>query len=165
MNERISNFQVLPVTITPVLDTSAYVASDVLFVPVIATLQSVLGADHSIRAEVVGATIIDKSANAGLFDLVFFESLPTTFGALNAAVGLSSADALLVKRLVPVTAYTALKAATNGIAQPSFDPFTIAVPAGALGFYVGAISRDTKTYAASDLVITLHVRLHNMGLS
>ena len=70
-----------------------------------------------------------------------------------------------MRRTIPVNAYTALKAATNGVAQPEFQSFTIQVPANAQGFYLAAISRDTKTYAASDLQITVGICLHNVPLS
>jgi hypothetical protein len=165
MNETITNFQTKVVEITPTLDTSAYISGDVLFIANLVSLVGALPAGQSIRAEVVDITIVDKSANAGLFDLVFFKSAPTTLGAVNAAVNLSSADVALVRRAIPVTSYTAMKAATNGLAQPEFQSFTIEVPADALGFFVAGISRDTKTYAASDLQITIGTRLHNVRLS
>ncbi len=165
-NQRLNNLQILPVTVTPVLDTSAYISGDVLAVPVLVPLIGTQDNHHSIRAEIVDVTIIDIGCKKGALDLVFFTTAPTTFGAANAAVGLSSADAQLIRKIVSIagTDYTELKASTNAIAWKDFPPFTMLTPSGAQGFYLGVISRDTKTYGASDLQITLGVRLHNVSL-
>lgn len=167
MNTRLNNLQIMPFTVTPVLDTSAYISGDVLFIPVLVPVDISTRPDHAVRAEVVDVTVVDIGCKKGALDLVFFNSLPTTFGAANAAVGLSSADAQLVRKLVSVagTDYVELKASTNATAFKDFPPFTFLIPANATGFYLGAISRDTKTYGASDLQITLGVRLHNVELA
>jgi len=162
-NQYISNFQILPVTLTPVLDTAAYASSDVLFVPTIVPLLASSQDYRRVRVEIMDITIIDRSNDKGLFDLVFCTTNPSTFGAANAACAITSAEAAAsVRKVVSVTAYTELTAATNAIAQPDFPSFIIEVPSGATGFFLGAISRDTKTYAANDLVITLGMRFHNM---
>jgi hypothetical protein len=162
-NVYISNLQVQQFTVTPVLDTAIHATSDVLFVPtlfpVVATAQDM----RRVRVEIMDITVIDRGNVKANFDIVFCTTSPASFGALNAAVAISDADAAAcVRKLVPVTAYTELAAASNAIAMPAVTPFVIEVPTGATGFYIAGISRGTGTYAASDLVITIGVKFQNI---
>ena len=157
MNGRLTNFQVKPIEVNLVLNTAAYASGDVLSDRV--ALQLISGDPlGSIRGEVVSVTLLDKDAEGGLLDLVFLDA-DVTLGTVNDAVSISDANAERVLAVVPVLSYDDLGGCK--VARPSFDPIPFEVTKKNL--YVGAVSRDTKTYtAASDIRLKVFVRLHNL---
>lgn len=165
MSGFIKNFQEIPVTVVPVLDTAIYASGDVLFVPTLVTVQAQVGLGNNkrLRVRIRDITVLDSDNEQATFDLVFLTATVASFGALNAACGLSDADMVAqVRRLVTVSGYTVMGAASNCIAQPGFDPFTIQCPAGATGFYIAGIARGGNTYtAASDLKLIFGLEILN----
>lgn len=161
----IKNFQEIPVSLVPVLDTALYATGDVMFVPTLFTVQSQvgLGGNKKLRIRIRDITILDGDLEQPVFDLVFLSANAPSFGVLNAACAISDADmAAQFRRFVSVTSYTVLAAGLNSIAQPQFDPFTIQCPAGALGFYLAAISRGAPTFTTTaDLKIIVGCEILN----
>lgn len=160
----IKNFQEIPISLVPVIDTAIYAAGDVLFAPVLFPVVSQVGTGKKLRIRIRDILVMDSDNEQALFDLMFFSANPASFGALNAAMALSDADmAASFRRIVPITSYTVLSTGLNAVAQPIFDPFTIRCAANALGFWVaGRVASGTPTFtAAGDLKLTLGCEILN----
>lgn len=158
----VANFQTILIDQLLTLDTAAYASGDSLFDKIALTLAA---KDPTIprRGRVRSITVIDTDAQKGQFDLVFFDSDPTTIGAANAVVSLSDANAAKVIGLVNVTSYTDLKATDNAVAVPSFDPIEfVLAPANPVTLYVAGISRDAKTYTANGLRLRMAIEIDNI---
>jgi hypothetical protein len=152
------NFQLTTVEVDLSLDTSAYADGDVL-ADTQAVVLSSSPPSAGMRGEVIGCTVLDKDDNAGAFDLVFLDD-NVSLGTENAAPSISDTDAEKVIAIERVSSYTDLGGAD--VARPDFPPIPFKVAAGTL--YVGAISRDTKTYTAAGLRLKLAVRFHNASV-
>lgn len=162
MNMRLNNFQAKRYEVDLVIDTSQYASGDVLSDRVAVELVSEDTAEALgvIRGEILGAVLLDKDDEGGALDLVFLDA-DVSLGTVNNAVSITDTNAERVLGIVPVTSYEDLGGCK--LARPDFAPIYFEVAEGKL--YVGAISKDTKTYtAAPDLRVKLFVRLHNVDL-
>lgn len=154
----ISSFQLTKVEVDLSLDTAAYASGDVLADTQVVTLGTHLP-DVGRKGTIESITVLDKDDQAGLFDLVILDS-NVSLGTENAAPSITDANAASVVAIVPVSGYTDLGA--NAIARPSFDPIPFVLAAG-VQLYVGAISRDTKTYTAAGLRLKFAIRIENVA--
>jgi hypothetical protein len=156
----LGNFQIDVVEVNLSLDTNAYATGDVLAETQSVTVMAAPPAG-GMRGEIVGVTILDKDDQGGALDLVFLDAA-SSLGTENAVTDIDDTEAEDVITTVPVGSgdYTDLGA--NRVARPSFDPIPFKVAGGAI--FVGAISRDSKTYSAAGLRLKIAVRIHNAGL-
>lgn len=135
------------VEVTPTLDTGAYTSGDVLFdVVEIAGAARATGTSAILQSIVV----LDKAKNSGAFDLVFL-STNTSIGTINTADDLTDLEGEDILGVISVAA-TDYIAFTN-FSVATLNPIGLEMTAATTSIYVAALSRDTKTYAASDLVI------------
>lgn len=156
---RLANFQTKILSLTPVLDTDAYAAGDVLFVTTALTLAPASGPAGEVKGRVVQVTLLDKDDQGATLDLVVLRS-NVALGTINAAPSISDADAEAVVALVPVLDWTDLGGCR--VARAVFDPVEFTVPGTAL--YLAAITRGTPTHTASGLVLQVAVQLDNVEL-
>lgn len=165
MNVKVNNFQPLKLTKQLTTDTSAYASGDVLVdsveIPILAGYTS---APKNLRVRLDQISFIDKDCNNGAFDVVILDS-NVSLGTVNAAVSITDANALNVVKVLNVSAsnYNTLKSADNSVANIDLAaPIYITTNTGS--FYIGLISRDTKTYTASALYFRCHVSVINQDL-
>lgn len=152
----IANFRARKYEVNLVIDTAAYGDGDVLSDRVAITLDPGLG---PVSGTLTGLTLLDKDDEGGLLDLVVLDA-DVSLGTINGAPNISDDNMQQVVAVIPVVSYSDLGGAK--VARPSFDPIDFEVAAGKL--YIGAISKDTKTYtAASDLRVKATIRLHNLN--
>ena len=143
--------------ITLSLDTGAYAANDVL-----AQTQTITGAYISGGYNILySIALLDKSDQGGALDLVFFRSnTPLGAAAENATLNIADAGCAEILTIVPFTAgdYEDLLVAQLAMKGPADSGM------GALlhnadntdsDMYMGAISRDTKTYGAAGIVVKI----------
>lgn len=140
------------ITVTPVLDTSAYTANDCLF-PEAAIANAVRAA--GLGTTLCGVSLIDKDDEGAQVTLYFFDADPD-FGSANNAPSISDANAAkyLGKVDIATTDYVDLGGAKvahiRGFALPM-------IPASGTSLYVAATTTGTPTYtSASDIVLRLH---------
>lgn len=165
MNVKVNNFQPLKLTQQLTTDTSAYSTGDVLVatteIPILAGYAS---APKNLRVRIDQIGIVDKDCANGAFDIVILDS-NVSLGTVNAAVSITDANALNVVKVLPVSAsmYNTLKAADNSVANIDLAaPIYITTNTGS--FYIGLVSRDSKTYSASALYFRCHVSVINQDL-
>lgn len=156
-SQKIGNFQTITRKVALALDTSQYAAGDVLSDTVEIALADVAPATGRLRIEIVELKVLDKDDQGGLLDVVFLKS-NVSLGTKNAAISISAADAAQILGTVEVTSYKDFVNSQH--ARPGFDPINAELDSQRL--YVSAVSRDTKTYTAAGLELTVSVRLHNL---
>lgn len=140
------------VDVTLSLDTNAYVSGDVL-----AATQEVASAVRANggKALLTSLTVLDKDDQAGAFEVVFLRS-NVPLGTENDAVGISDANAAEVLGIVAVAAANYFDLGGCQVAQPAITaPIVLEAAAASTSIFIGAVSRDTKTYTAAGLVLKL----------
>lgn len=142
--------------VTPVLDTSAYTAGDVLF-PTI-TMGNVARANDK-GFEIKGITAIEKADQAAADLELFFFRTNVALGTANSAPSITDGDA------VQMVGYCKLATADwvdLGDVKVCHKSVSIAgVPtSGARTLFVAGVTGGTGTYAASDLVLNFLVEQH-----
>jgi hypothetical protein len=159
MSDYLRNFQTREIDQQLTTDTGIYASGDVLVATVAVPLVGATIGDMP-RVKIEQITIIDKDALSGAFDIVILDD-NKSLGTINAAVSISDADSLSVVKTVSVTSsnYTTLTSGGQAVANIDLAaPIYVQPPAGANSFYIGLISRDTKTYTASALYLRLAVQ-------
>ena len=148
-------------TVTFSLDTSQYASGDVL-----ADTQEIEDV-FKTRKQVLltSLLLLDKDDQAGALDILFLRS-DTSIGTENAAFSPTDAIAAETLAVVKILSTEYEDWTNNQIVQKALGDtnskgggmgMMLAPAPGApdYGLYVAAVSRDTKTYTASGLVLTL----------
>jgi len=143
------------IEVTLSLDTSQYASGDVL-----AATQEVASAVRTSggRATLMSLVVLDKDDQAGALDIVIFRSNAAMGAAENAAVAITDANAAEILTVVEIAAADYVDLANSQIAVrgPSDSGMGVILePTTGTSLYIAAISRDTKTYTASGIVVKL----------
>lgn len=142
--------------VTPVLDTSAYTAGDVLF-PTI-TMGNVARANDK-GFEIKGIALVDKADQAAADLELFFLRTNVALGTVNAAPSIADADAVQLVGYCKVL--TADWVDLGGVKVAHKAVSIAGVPtSGARTLFVAGVTGGTGTYAASDLVMNFLVEQH-----
>lgn len=96
--------------------------------------------------------VVDKADQGGALDIVFQKG-NNALGTENAAVDLTAAEAEDVTGIVEVAASDYVNLVNAMYAIPQFNPFVIRWTGSDRSLYIGAISRDSKTYTASSIIV------------
>ncbi len=146
--------EVFEVTLT--LDTNAYADGDVL-----ADTQEIANVFSTPGKCVIlnSILLLDKDDQAGALDLVFLRNA-TSLGTENAALNISDANAAEITGVVPFEAadYKDLINSTIAVKGPADTGMGFVLSPNELGggsLWIGAISRDTKTYSASGILLKI----------
>lgn len=138
------------VLVAPTLDTSAYSDGDILFTEIALDATSLGFSSYVVKIKNV--RIIDKDDNKGALDLLFFVGDPN-IGTINAAPSISDTDA---EKFLGMVSIAAADYYDLGGVSVVFKTCEI-VYQYAYGCYIVGISKDTKTYAADGMKISLGV--------
>ena len=145
MNVAINNFKTKIIRVTPTVSTSAYTAGNVLFAT---TAIPISGTASNSRGTILSVGIVDRVRTASQTITLTFLRSNVALGSLNAAVSMTTTDALEVVGQVSVTTSVDLVNSRYGEAQSLAIPFE--VPSGNL--YVAATTSGTPTFSAADAV-------------
>lgn len=138
------------VTVTPVMETSATAAGDVIAVPI--EITGCLRQEGG-TVKLTSVLVLDKDDQGQNLDLVF-SSEEITLGTLNAAISVSDADAAKIIGHVSVTDYKDY--INSQIAVEENLGIIMKGVAGSTSLWVGVVCREgTPTYTASGIVIQL----------
>jgi hypothetical protein len=150
-NTRITNFTNRTITVTPVLDTNAYAAGDVLF----AATELDFGNAH-VSGVIKHASILDTDDQAAQTVTLYFAGETFTLGTANAAISISDDDAAKLLGTANVTTSTDLVGSRFGQNTAIDLPFS--VNAGSL--YVAASTGGTPTHTASGIKLRVTIEVH-----
>lgn len=147
--------------VTLSLDTSAYADGDLM-----ADVQEIENAvrpmdDGNGTAWIESLTVIDKDDQAGAFD-VYITDESTTWGTENDAVSLSDAVADGIQRRISVNAGDYYDVGGSKVADIELTGRCgkiVKSPNNSTSLYVAVVSRDTKTYTASGVILKFGVML------
>ena len=139
--------------VTLVLSTDQYASGDVLVVPQeIAGAMRVNGGTGVIQS----IEVLDKDDQGGILDLVFF-SESASLGTINAAVSISDTDAALKLGTVEIVAADYVDFINSQSVTIPNVGIGLKAAADSRSLWIGAISRDTKTYTASGIVLRIFI--------
>ena len=150
-NTRITNFTNRTVTVTPVLDTNAYTANDVLF----PTIELDFG-NALVSGVIKHASILDTDDQASQTITLYFAGSTFTLGTANSAISISDADAEKLLGTAAVTTSTDLIGSRFGQNTDIGLPFT--VNSGSL--FVAASTGGAGTHSASGLKLRVTIEVH-----
>ena len=150
-NTRIANFINRTVTVTPVLDTNAYTANDVLF----PTIELDFG-NQLVSGVIKHASILDTDDQASQTITLYFAGSTFTLGTANSAISISDADAEKLFGTAAVTTSTDLIGSRFGQNTDIGLPFT--VNSGSL--FVAASTGGAGTHSASGLKLRVTIEVH-----
>jgi len=144
-------------SVTLSLDTSQYASGDVLAAT--QEIEDVFKTRNQVL--LTSLLLLDKDDQAGALDILFLRS-DTAIGTENAAFSPTDAIAAEILAVVEIAAADYYDMTNNQIVQKDLGDgagmgMMLAPAPGAIdyGLYVAAVSRDTKTYTAAGLVLTL----------
>jgi hypothetical protein len=150
-NTRITNFTNRTITVTPVLDTNAYTANDVLF----PTIELDFG-NQLVSGVIKHASILDTDDQASQTITLYFAGSTFTLGTANSAISISDADAEKLLGTAAVTTSTDLIGSRFGQNTDIGLPFT--VNSGSL--FVAASTGGAGTHSASGLKLRVTIEVH-----
>jgi hypothetical protein len=150
-NTRITHFTNRTVTVTPVLDTNAYTANDVLF----PTIELDFG-NQLVSGVIKHASILDTDDQASQTITLYFAGSTFTLGTANSAISISDADAEKLLGTAAVTTSTDLIGSRFGQNTDIGLPFT--VNSGSL--FVAASTGGAGTHSASGLKLRVTIEVH-----
>jgi len=150
-NTRIANFTNRTVTVTPVLDTNAYTANDVLF----PTIELDFG-NQLVSGVIKHASILDTDDQASQTITLYFAGSNFTLGTANSAISITDADAEKLLGTAAVTTSTDLIGSRFGQNTDIGLPFT--VNSGSL--YVAASTGGAGTHSASGIKLRVTIEVH-----
>jgi hypothetical protein len=150
-NTRITNFTNRTVTVTPVLDTNAYTANDVLFPAIELDFGNQL-----VSGVIKHASILDTDDQASQTITLYFAGSTFTLGTANSAISISDADAEKLLGTAAVTTSTDLIGSRFGQNTDIGLPFT--VNSGSL--FVAASTGGAGTHSASGLKLRVTIEVH-----
>lgn len=154
-NANITNFRTKIVRFTPVVDTSAYAAGDVLFDTTAVSLSSNTGA---ARGTILSASILDRADTAEQTIRLFFLRSNVSLGTINSAISITDDNAAEIIGTASVTTNIDLINSRMGEAQSIVIPFEL----NDQNLYVAATTGGTPTLAsASDIRVRLSVQLES----
>ena len=139
-------------TVTLSLDTVQYADGDLLAAP-----QAIAGICEGGRGVILHSlSVLDKDDQGGSMEFLVTGS-SVSFGTENAAYAIAQADAGAIQARVPVASadfadYGSFRYAQYGPAATGMGGILNATGSD---LYIGAISRDTKTYTAAGIVLQL----------
>jgi len=147
-----NKFNTIVLEATPVLDTNATTAGDVLCAT-LALSPSLPNRDFT--GEIVGLTVLDKADQGAALD-VFLLSAETDLGTAGAAISISDSDAEDILRVASVEADDYVDLVGSQIADVDMGkPFKVS--GGAL--YVALVDRTgSNTYTASGIDLRVYIR-------
>lgn len=135
------------ITITPVLDTSAYVAGDVLFATTeIANAVRINGG----RVKLTSVTLIDIDDQGAALDL-YLLGANSAIGTINTAPDIDDTEVLDVQGHVAVAAGDWKDLGTSRVATIENINLILEAASGATSLYVGAVTGGTPTHTASGM--------------
>lgn len=146
--------RVVPVAVTPTVDTSAYASGDDIGGKLTFT-NAVCSTASSFKVQ--GVVVSDKSSNAVAYDLVLFSANPasTTFTD-QAALDIADGDLAKVLPIVNIASTDQFTFADNSVSSLSSLASGGFVTATGGTLYGALVSRGTPTYASSsDVTVTL----------
>jgi hypothetical protein len=150
-NTRITNFTNRTITVTPVLDTNAYAAGDVLFAATELDFGNAL-----VSGVIKHASILDTDDQASQTITLYFAGSTFTLGTANSAISISDADAEKLLGTAAVTTSTDLIGSRFGQNTDIGLPFT--VNSGSL--FVAASTGGAGTHSASGLKLRVTIEVH-----
>jgi len=138
---------------TPTISTSIYASGD--HVGTLMTFEAPISSRGGLVEHV---TVIDKSKQKSILNILFFSGSPTLLSADNAALDISDDDmANLCLGYVPIAAADYKDLANSSVATVS--TIKMAIERTTTAFYAVILSGGTPTYAGTtDLVIKLGIR-------
>ena len=155
-NANITNFRTKIVRFTPVVDTSAYAAGDVLFDTTAVSLSS--STSGAARGTILSASILDRADTAEQTIRLFFLRSNVSLGTLNGAISITDDNAAEIIGTASVTTNIDLIGSRMGEAQSIVIPFELTDQ----NLYVAATTGGTPTLAsASDIRVRLSVQLES----
>jgi hypothetical protein len=144
------------VRFTPVVDTSAYAAGDVLFDTTAVELSSNTAA--AARGTILTASIIDRDDESSQTITLYFLRSNVSLGTVNSAPSISDDNAAEIIGTCTVTTGTDLGGCKYGETSGLVLPFEL--PAQTL--FVAATTGGTPTFtAASDIRVRLSLQLES----
>jgi hypothetical protein len=150
-NTRITNFTNRTVTVTPVLNTSAYAANDVLFAATELDFGNAL-----VSGIIKHVSILDQDDQAAQTITLYFAGETFTLGTVNSAISISDADAAKLLGTGTVTTSTDLVNSRFGQNTDIGLPFT--VNSGSL--FVAASTGGAGTHSASGIKLRVTIEVH-----
>lgn len=153
-NISVQNFRTKIVRFTPVVDTAAYAAGDVLFDT---TAVDVSTFDGAARGTILSASIVDRDDESSQTVTLYFLNANVSLGTINAAPSISDDNAsTAIIGTATVTTGTDLGGCKFGETTGLVIPFEL--PADTL--YVAATTGGTPTFtAATDVRVRLSLQL------
>ena len=153
-NVSLTNFRTKIVRFTPVVDTSAYAAGDVLFDTTAVELSS--NAAAAARGTILTASIIDRDDESSQTITLYFLRSNVSLGTVNAAPSISDDNAAEIIGTCTVTTGTDLGGCKYGETSGLVLPFELP----AQNLFVAATTGGTPTFtAASDIRVRLSLQL------
>lgn len=147
--------QILATTLTPVLDTSAYVSGDTLS----GTLLTIPVAKANGGSGTIDKIVlIDKAVQSKATEIWLFDVNTVTIPAANAAWSVSDADAAHCLGVLFIAAADYAASALNSVATEKALGFRVQCASADTNVYAALVTRSTPTYGASDLVFKFLVR-------
>ena len=155
-NANITNFRTKIVRFTPVVDTSAYAAGDVLFDTTAVSLSS--NTSGAARGTILSASILDRADTAEQTIRLFFLRSNVSLGTINSAISITDDNAADIIGTASVTTNIDLINSRMGEAQSIVIPFELTDQ----NLYVAATTGGTPTLAsASDIRVRLSVQMES----
>lgn len=136
--------------VTPVLDTSAYVSGDVLFVPIAFNGARVVGG----RAYLQSIVAADADDQGYAMEFYFF-SETVTLGTINVAPSISDADALKFLGMVSLSTGDWIDLGGVRVATLRNLGLMLVPKSDSTNLYVAGITRGTPTHTASGLQLSI----------
>jgi len=155
-NINLGNFRTKVVRFTPVVDTAAYAAGDVLFATTGVTVSS--NTTAGARGTILSASILDRADTAEQTIRLFFLRSNVSLGTINSAISITDDNAAEIIGTASVTTNIDLINSRMGEAQSIVIPFEL----NDQNLYVAATTGGTPTLAsASDIRVRLSVQLES----
>ena len=155
-NANITNFRTRIVRFTPVVDTSAYAAGDVLFDTTAVSLSS--NTSGAARGTILSASILDRADTAEQTIRLFFLRSNVSLGTAGSAISITDDNAAEIIGTASVTTNIDLINSRMGEAQSIVIPFELTDQ----NLYVAATTGGTPTLAsASDIRVRLSVQMES----
>jgi hypothetical protein len=155
-NTNITNFRTKIVRFTPVVDTSAYAANDVLFDSTAVLLSS--NSSAGARGTILSASILDRADTAEQTIRLFFLRSNVSLGTVNAAISISDDNAAEIIGTASVTTNIDLIGSRMGEAQSLVIPFELTDQT----LYVAATTGGTPTLgSANDIRVRLSIQMES----
>lgn len=136
------------ITLTPTLDSGAYAAGDVLFVPVELTD---VAKDTKGLATLRTLVVLDGADQKQDIDLLFFSESPGDIGAANAPLAMSDAEAAFLVGHIRIAAADYVSGNANAYATKLME-FLVGCKVKSTSVWVAGVCRGgTPTYGVSGL--------------